>query len=86
MCRLKHFILSIVVSSILACIPLYIAVKHNSMGEFCTAKSLALSTCRYDFNYIFMVWGSWFVIIFVCLIVLTFLMLVVKRLVQKQWQ
>ncbi|MDW2328569.1 hypothetical protein, partial [Vibrio sp. 1401] len=59
MCRLKHFIVSIVVSSILACIPLYIAVKHNSMGEFCTAKSLALSTCRYDFNYIFMVWGSW---------------------------
>lgn len=85
MCRLKLLVASIVVSGILACVPLYVAVKHNSMGEFCTAKSLALSTCRYDLAYIFKVWGSWFLFVFVCLIVFAFLMLVVKRLVQKHW-
>ncbi|TBT52142.1 hypothetical protein CGJ22_22170 [Vibrio parahaemolyticus] len=83
--RLKLLVASIVVSGILACFPLYVAVKHNSMGEFCTAKSLDLSTCRYDLGYIFMVWSSWFLFVFVCLIVLAFLMLVVKRLVQKHW-
>ncbi len=85
MCRLKLLVASIVVSGIFACVPLYVAVKHNSMGEFCTAKSLSLSTCRYDLGYIFKVWGSWFLFVFVCLIVFAFLMLVVKRLVQKHW-
>ncbi|WP_442499161.1 hypothetical protein [Methylobacter sp. sgz302048] len=54
------------VSFLVAFVPLYVGIQHNSMGEFC--KNDDLDLCSFDYFYAFGIWTSWFAIIFGSLI------------------
>jgi hypothetical protein len=54
------------VSFLVAFVPLYVGIQHNSMGEFC--KNDDLDLCSFDYFYAFGIWTSCFAIIFGSLI------------------
>lgn len=61
----KAFTGALAASFLAAFIPLYVAIQHNAMGEFC--KNPSPDSCAFDYLHALGIWGSWFILFFLSL-------------------
>lgn len=61
----------LLISVILAILPVYVGLQHNAMGEFCVNDILA--PCDLDYLYASSLWLSWLVFIFIVIAASSFI-------------